>query len=224
METTTDSKSTLTLSDRTLCQLKKHYNCHPWQCSFASDKQGSAQKSSTSFVIGLNSQVKRNQIQTIRWVWQESPARFTKVFHSLQTGMASGIILLQKKCLLLWPDLFRVPRDSKHHFTHLGLYLEPFLLMGIHITTTWTSVLTPSHRDDIMSHYWWWCDPGNHHLQENSWDFLESSTYTSWYSNVLYSSINSFAHKNWSRHSFWRVTAVVCLSYHCNASLTTSLC
>jgi len=50
-------------------------------------------------------EVRRRQIQTIRSVWYESPAKIDNVLHSLQIGMWPGIIVLQEKgCLLPWPD------------------------------------------------------------------------------------------------------------------------
>ena len=50
-------------------------------------------------------EVGRCQIQTIRWVWYNSPAKIDSVLHGLQTGMGPGVTVLQEKgCLLLWPD------------------------------------------------------------------------------------------------------------------------
>jgi len=50
-------------------------------------------------------EVRRRQIRTIQWVWYDSPAKIENVLHGLQTGMGSGVIVLQEKgCLLLWPD------------------------------------------------------------------------------------------------------------------------
>jgi len=50
-------------------------------------------------------EVRRCQIQTIWWVWYNSPATIDNVLHSLQTGMGPGNIMLQEKGrLLLWSD------------------------------------------------------------------------------------------------------------------------
>ena len=50
-------------------------------------------------------EVRRHQIWSIQWVWYNSPAKIDSVLYGLQTGMGPGIIvLLEKGCLLLWPD------------------------------------------------------------------------------------------------------------------------
>ena len=49
-------------------------------------------------------EVRRHQIWTIWWVWYDSPAKIGSVLHDLQTGMGPGIIMLQEKGCLLWPD------------------------------------------------------------------------------------------------------------------------
>jgi hypothetical protein len=50
-------------------------------------------------------EVRRRQIQTIWWVWYDSPAKIDSVLHGLQTGVGPGVIMLQEEgCVLLWPD------------------------------------------------------------------------------------------------------------------------
>jgi hypothetical protein len=49
-------------------------------------------------------EVRRHQIWTIWWVWYDSPAKIDNVLYGLQTGMGPGIIVLQEKGFLLWPD------------------------------------------------------------------------------------------------------------------------
>lgn len=48
---------------------------------------------------------RRQQIQIIRRMWQDSPAQMGSVLYGLQTVMGSGIALLQEKGCLLWDDL-----------------------------------------------------------------------------------------------------------------------
>jgi hypothetical protein len=48
---------------------------------------------------------RRCQNRITLWVWYDSPAKIGSVLHELQSGMGSGVILLQVEgCLLLCPD------------------------------------------------------------------------------------------------------------------------
>lgn len=50
-------------------------------------------------------EVRRHQIRAIWWVWQDGPTNNGNMFHSLQTGLVSTVVMLQEKgCQLLWPD------------------------------------------------------------------------------------------------------------------------
>jgi hypothetical protein len=62
-------------------------------------------------------EVRRGQIQTIQWVWQDSPPKIGNVLHGLQTGMGPGVVMLQEKgCLLLWPDSGNLSLQLSQHF------------------------------------------------------------------------------------------------------------
>ena len=50
-------------------------------------------------------EVRKRQIRTVRWVWYDSPAKIDNMLRGLQTGVGSGVIVLEEKgYLLLWPD------------------------------------------------------------------------------------------------------------------------
>ena len=41
-------------------------------------------------------EVRKHQIQTIQWVWLDTPAQIGYVLHDLRTGMGPGVIVLQE--------------------------------------------------------------------------------------------------------------------------------
>ena len=41
-------------------------------------------------------EVRKHQIQTIQWVWLDTPAQIGYVLHDLRTGMGPGVTVLQE--------------------------------------------------------------------------------------------------------------------------------
>jgi len=59
--------------------------------------------------------IRKHQIQTIQWVWQNGPATIGNMFHDLQTGMEPGIITLQEKNFLHCPESWSLTFQLSQH-------------------------------------------------------------------------------------------------------------
>ena len=46
-----------------------------------------------------------------------------------------------------------------------GYVLNFFFMGNLCVANPWTTDLILAHSADITFHHWWWCDPGNYHLQ-----------------------------------------------------------
>ena len=82
--------------------------------------------------------VRMCQIQTIRWVWWDSPGKIGSVLHWLQTGLRPDVIVLEEKCCLFSPDCrsscFQLSQHCDVADGATYIYALPFWLQLIVVT------------------------------------------------------------------------------------------